>query len=254
MESASAWDLIFLGTSLRFITDVGIGWNPHAHGGLVENYDLLLKDCGTARLVVSRGVVIIALMDVIDRLRASDAGYVTTRADVEAIRTGVEAVRVALMAESASSVIYRTTKRRYDVVRLMGDVGELFGDSTFGSISAIARYDFGEAGRCVAFGLPTAAAFHLLRGTEEVVRMYYISWIRRGRMRTMLWGPMVNALRGVRGRQKPDATVLNHLDNMRVSFRNPTDHPEKVYDIGETEDLFGLCIEVVNRMARTKRS
>jgi hypothetical protein len=48
----------------------------------------------------------------------------------------------------------------------------------------------------------------------------------------------------------PPAGLLNNLDNIRVHFRNPTAHPEKVYDIDEVQDLFGLCVEVVNRMVR----
>jgi len=38
------------------------------------------------------------------------------------------------------------------------------------------------------------------------------------------------------------------LDNIRRSFRNPTQHPDKIYDIQEVQDLFGLCIDAINRM------
>lgn len=48
----------------------------------------------------------------------------------------------------------------------------------------------------------------------------------------------------------PQKELLDNLDNIRVSFRNPTQHPEKRYDIDEAQDLFNLCIEVVNRMAK----
>jgi hypothetical protein len=44
--------------------------------------------------------------------------------------------------------------------------------------------------------------------------------------------------------------LLDNLDNIRHSFRNPTQHPDKIYDIQEVQDLFGLCIDAVNRMVK----
>ena len=40
-------------------------------------------------------------------------------------------------------------------------------------IPQITRDDFDQAGKCLAFAVHTASAFHLLRGTEAVVREYY---------------------------------------------------------------------------------
>ena len=65
----------------------------------------------------------------------------------------------------------------------------------------------------------------------------------------MMWGPVVTDLRR-RPKTKEHTTLYNNLDNIRLSFRNPTQHPEKLYDIHETQDLWHLCAEVINRMAR----
>ncbi len=62
-----------------------------------------------------------------------------------------------------------------------------------------------------------------------------------------MWGPMIISLRK-RKKSRPPDVLLNNLDNIRVSFRNPTQHPEKIYDIQEAQDLFGLCVDVVSRM------
>ncbi|MEP6894964.1 MAG: hypothetical protein ABI986_05090, partial [Chloroflexota bacterium] len=64
-----------------------------------------------------------------------------------------------------------------------------------------------------------------------------------------LWGPMVKELRT----KLTDAdymVLLNNLDNIRLSFRNPTQHPQKIYDIEEVQDLWGICVDVINRMAK----
>jgi hypothetical protein len=253
MQAGSAWDLIFMGTSLRFLQDAQAKWSPNSPGGVVENYDLFQSSCDRLGLKVTARAAQGRLGDLINRLRVVDDAYMLTPADASDISAKMTEVRVALEAEASGSVIYRTSERRYDTTKLMGEIDKLFAPGAVAAMSDIALYDFEEAGRALAFGLPTAVAFHLLRGTEEVLRAYYRSWVRRGRMRTMLWGPMVLALKAPKGRQTPDMTCLNNLDNIRVAFRNPTDHPEKIYDIGEAEDLFGLCIEVVNRMVRTMR-
>ena len=61
-----------------------------------------------------------------------------------------------------------------------------------------------------------------------------------------MWRDIVVALK--KRRDPPPAELLDNLDNIRKSFRNPTQHPEKIYDIEEVQDLFGLAIDVVNRM------
>jgi len=64
-----------------------------------------------------------------------------------------------------------------------------------------------------------------------------------------MWGNMVADLRKRRAARGYEV-LLNHLDNIRSSFRNPTAHPEKFFDIQEAQDLWSLCVDAVNRMAR----
>jgi hypothetical protein len=114
----------------------------------------------------------------------------------------------------------------------------------YAKLPEVAQYDFGEAGKCIAFERPTAAAFHLMRGTEGVL----LRDRKRDRVKPLLWGSMVNDMKN--RRRKPPKELLQNLGNIRESFRNSTQHPEKVYDIQETQDLFGLSVDVVNRMLR----
>ena len=43
-----------------------------------------------------------------------------------------------------------------------------------------------------------------------------------------------------------DHTSRKDLDRIRANYRNPTNHPEKIYNIEEAQDLFNLCVGVVN--------
>ena len=63
-----------------------------------------------------------------------------------------------------------------------------------------------------------------------------------------MWGPLVSQMR--QRTRRPPESLLSNLDNIRVSYRNPTQHPDAVYDIHMAQDLFGLCIDVVNQMCQ----
>ena len=64
-----------------------------------------------------------------------------------------------------------------------------------------------------------------------------------------MWGPMLQDLKD-RKKTKSKTTLINNMDDIRLSFRNPTQHPDKIYDIEEVQDLWGRCIEAVNRMIK----
>jgi hypothetical protein len=63
-----------------------------------------------------------------------------------------------------------------------------------------------------------------------------------------MWGNMVTQLKA-KTKNKPPATLLASLDLIRSAYRNPTQHPEALYDIDSAQDLFGVCIDVIGKMA-----
>jgi hypothetical protein len=151
-----------------------------------------------------------------------------------------------LMAEAGITNAFILLDKRIDLVKLMDNVPALFSKNTFDKMPDIAKFDFKEGGKCIALERPTAAAFHLLRGTESVLREYYICTVKRNRIKNLNWGLITDSLRNQK--KPPSVVLLNNLDNIRLNFRNPTQHPEKIYTIDEAQDLFSLCEDVVNRM------
>ena len=141
------------------------------------------------------------------------------------------------------------TPKRYDSALLLNNVSDLLGPRVYGRLPEIAQYDLTQAGRCLAFELPTATAFHLLRATEAVLRAFYSTLVKRGRIHNNLWGSIIADLRKHKS-AKSYSVLLDHLDNIRRSFRNPTQHPDAKHDIDEIQDLWGLCLDAINRMAR----
>ena len=182
-----------------------------------------------------------------NELAESAADHTLTEDEANRLVQIIADLEKTLFAESGGNLAFIVTDKRIDVNKLLWDMRSLMSPGTFDLLPSIAQYDFSEAGSCIAFGRSTAAAFHLLRGTEAVLRHFYCSIVKRDRVKPLHWGPMVKQL-GDRSKPPP-MPLLKNLDNIRLSFRNPTQHPEMKYDIEEVQDLFGLCIDVVNRMA-----
>jgi hypothetical protein len=174
-----------------------------------------------------------------------------TKEQAEKLSSAMRELRNTLEAEIKGFDAYVVTPKRVDVTKLISNVPSLFAPNVFEKLPEIVRYDLVEAGKCIAFERPTAAAFHLTRATESVLRAFYCFHIRRERS-AFMWGPMLQSLRSKKKftSKKNYSTLFNNLDNIRFSFRNPTQHPEKIYDIQEVQDLWGLCVDVINRMSR----
>ena len=246
MRSTSISRYIRFGTSFRYLQDAAIGWSIHKDDCVLANIDRFLAEVVALELTVTdRAATKLKMARATLSARPKDARL--TPSESGELKSIMRELRPTLFAEAQGNVAFITTDKRLQVTKLLGEVRGLMAPGVFDAMPEIARYDFGEAGKCIAFERPTAAAFHLLRGTEAVLRHFYCSIVKRGRGQLM-WGPIVGALR--KRRDTPDPTLLNHLDNIRASFRNPTQHPEKIYDINEAQDLFGLCVESVNRMVR----
>ncbi len=115
----------------------------------------------------------------------------------------------------------------------------------------IARSDYEDSAKAIAYELPTQAAFSILRATEDLLNNYYEHFIKQNGTKSdkRTWGPMIEQLRRKKSSPKPDEDLLSHLDHIRTKFRNPTDHPDKIYGLDEVQDLFNLCVDVMNRMA-----
>jgi hypothetical protein len=112
------------------------------------------------------------------------------------------------------------------------------------ALSEQSRFDFDQAGKCMAFDVPTAAAFHLLRGTEAIIRQYYeliVPGSKKSSNKMRNWGAYIRLMKNHEG----DAAVLSLLDHMRDVYRNPVTHPEENYSDERVQVLFGLCVSAV---------
>ena len=132
----------------------------------------------------------------------------------------------------------------------MEEPNQLLASGVHARLNEQSRRDWDAGCRCLAFENATAAAFHCLRCIEECVRTLYRAYFPGNKISHETWGQLTTQLRQKPRRPKPDDVLLVHLDHLRISFRNPTDHPEKSYDVEESEDLIHLAADSVNRCLR----
>jgi len=250
MHSKTISKYIWFGTALRYLQDVKEDFPIHEKsGGILKNINEFLDGLKEFDLPVTLRAASLELEEFRKEINKSSSNHTLTKEKSFQLAKIMNDVRNTLFAEAGGKIAFIVTDKRIDVNKLLSNMPALMAPNIFGLLPDIAKYDITEAGKCIAFERPTAAAFHLLRGTESVLRHFYCSIVKKNRVELM-WGQIVVSLR--KHKKSPDVSLLNNLDNIRSSFRNPTQHPEKIYNIEDVQDLFGLCIEVINRMVASK--
>ncbi len=216
-------------------------------GGIRDNIEAFFSYLDDLGLIVTRRASR-ELADFAESL-SDEEGVSLTQGQSEQLSAIMRQIRKTLDAELEGFEAYIVTPKRIDIEKLLKDTPSLLAPGVYSKLPEIAQFDLAEAGKCIAFERSTAAAFHILRGTESVLDSFYETIVRQKRIplpRT--WGPMVSDLRKRRKANQYEV-LLNNLDNIRRSFRNPTQHPELTYDIHEVQDLWALCVDAINRMA-----
>ncbi|MES2780123.1 MAG: hypothetical protein V4651_09540 [Bacteroidota bacterium] len=159
----------------------------------------------------------------------------------------VKSFESTIFAEGKTKLVHTMPSRRYNTEYLIQTPQLLLKKGAFENLSDIAKSDFTAACRCILYGEATAAAFHILRATEDTLKQFYKFHKKTKRLAKPMWGPMTTELRAKRTK-KVSESVLSALDIVRINYRNPTQHPEATYDIESAQDLFGVCVDLINKM------
>ncbi|MCH8823689.1 MAG: hypothetical protein IH984_09305 [Planctomycetes bacterium] len=251
MKVQNVFGYYWFGTCVRYLQDARegaiVGKVDREEGYLLYNLDMFFESIKEFDLQVTNRASW-DLWNILEEMKTKDPDTTLTEDEAKALRKAITNTRNTLEAEIKGLEAYVVTPKRLDVKRLMDDPGSLLAPKVFGKLPSIAQFDLAEAAKCIAFERPTAAAFHILRATEDVLRDFYKTLARQKRVKLM-WGLMVSDLKK-RKKAEKHQVLLAHLDHIRLAFRNPTQHPEATYDIHEVQDLWGGCVEAINRMAK----
>jgi hypothetical protein len=173
---------------------------------------------------------------------------------VQRIKDKLGQIDTILDAELNTKVGYIPYEKRYPLKYLTDKMSNIFGQNVFTYLPRIAQYDFYECGMCLALDRHTACAFHILRGTEDVLKFYYSKLLNKTPSAAATWGSFLKALStAVKAHliqpEPPEELMLN-LESLRKYYRNRTQHPLMIYSGDRVEDLLGLCIKTVNEIIR----
>ena len=110
-----------------------------------------------------------------------------------------------------------------------------------------AKLDFKEAGKCLAYEVPTACAFHLWRAIETVMCAYYErltgQTVDDANIRSN-WDAYIKALTTA----KADSKITQFLDHIRKEYRNPQTHPNENVSVSQAFGLFGVASSSISQM------
>ncbi len=246
MREISIAKYILLATSVRYLQDVSAGILIKGDALILHNIKAVFNAFDEHSLPVSAHAAH-KLKEKMEEFEEKGDDDILTNEDVGELKEIMRELRPTIIPESSGIFIFITSEKIYSIDKLLKNVFSLMPKNTFSLMPEIAKIDFEEAGKCIAFDRATAGAFHILRGTEGVLRQFYCSIVKRGRIDPLLWGGMTKHIEKRRGAYK---YAINQIDLIRRNYRNPTQHPEKIYDIDECQTLFGLCVHAVELMVK----
>ena len=109
-------------------------------------------------------------------------------------------------------------------------------------LSAETVYDIQQAGRCLAFNIPTAAGFHILKAVEGMIRAYHLKLTGKHiAAKSRNWGAYIRDL----SNHGADTKVTAYLSHIKDFYRNPIVHPEVTLTAEQSLSLFSAAVSAV---------
>lgn len=247
MEDRNSYDYIQLGMIIRLLQ-----YGPYTYKFVlaeIQKFEKLLHDINfEVTIAMTLSSEYVDLKNFIKEKSASSPNDNVSKDEENKLEENFRNIEQVIFAESSTKNIYTIPSRRYNSLYLLKTPQKLFKQGHFDKFSALAQSDISSSAKCILFGESTASAFHILRGTEDTLKQYYFLHRKQKRLAKPMWGNMVEQLK-VKKNNKPPKPLLDALDMIRANYRNPTQHPEAVYTIDTAQDLFGVCLDVLGKMA-----
>lgn len=176
-------------------------------------------------------------------------------------------LEVQLMNElDALPIWFVTARRAYSVDVLINNAEKILDPGSVSLLSPRSLKDIREAGRAIAFELPTAAGFHSVRAVEGVARGYYAAIGGLRPTDDAPLGPGTNEIRNQRDAlqaagkiDKEDLIhiVIETLARLNNVYRKPIAHPDMILELPAAMSVFDsakCAIELMLEDAQKKHT
>lgn len=214
---------------------------------LLSNDTLPIRTCRQAAEQLVQAINQVVPADIQEAVKRDKAESVDWW-PIRQIKDAASKFETVLTEELAIVDTYSVTQKgAYSTTDLITNAESLFSKDVQRKLPPNAVQDIREAGKCLAFETPTAAAFHVVRAIESVILAYYkktLGTAPPARMRN--WGVYIN---NMRTSGKADARILDFLTHIKDNYRNPVAHPEAVLTADEVLVLVSVAVGAMSQMA-----
>lgn len=173
---------------------------------------------------------------------------------LERLETKLKKIDFTIDAELDTKDAFILEEKRISLNILLNEITKLFSVNCYDKLPEVAKFDFEESGKCLAFDRYTAAAFHALRGTEGTLKYYYSVLLTKVPKDSQTWYNFVTEIEKEIKLKKiipaPNGDLMTNLDSLRKYYRNKTQHPQLIYSSDDVQDLLTNCIKTVNQIIK----
>jgi hypothetical protein len=182
----------------------------------------------------------------IDKFRAKD-----TEADTkfEILINKAKEFETILLAELQTLGTYHVTQKGiYSTAGLVDNTENMLPDSIRLKVEQNVVDELRQSGRCLAFDVPTASGFHILRATEIVLHEYYLD-VRKPENKERLenWGAYIASLQKSNDPNVKETVAL--LQQIKDNDRNLIMHPERILSSDDAFILFEIAKSAIMAMS-----
>jgi hypothetical protein len=112
------------------------------------------------------------------------------------------------------------------------------------------QYNVIESAKCLAFDRYSASAFHMLLATEEYVRFFNDKFLEPSieDEETITFYNLINETEEILSDLKYNSELISFLHIIRKFYRNQSQHSNRKFTESEAEELFMICIKIINEM------
>ena len=144
----------------------------------------------------------------------------------------------------------------FDVDQLVNEAHKAIDDEIRLRLSDTVCAEIDSAGKCLAFNLPTAAAFHSMRAIERVVKRYLGDFLSLEEIEKLNnWGQYIAAMEKLKTQEDgPSEEAIALIRQVKDIYRNPVIRPDRVLNYSESSIVFHSMIAAVVRIASEFRS
>ena len=259
MKQISVYDFYTFGKALRPLFDIeptalrtDAAWDIlAAHEQLLQAVrpeSILLPASQSAAAAVTKTIERLFAHEVAEWYPGGKEGETIGAYKADQIKAAAKDFDTIFEADSPSMTVFATSQKGiYDTRSLILRANDHLPQNLRAYLSDQARTDIAAAGKCLAFEVSTASAFHTWRALETVMGSYYtvltgetFESAKVGRN----WFKYKDALVGAGA----DSKITGNLDHIRAEYRNPVMHPNVNVDLDEAFSLFGVGISAITQV------